>query len=60
MSSWQDRLVGVWSPLYLKKFVFKLAMVLLIAGGLNWLSIGLFDCNLVETMFGDGVLSKLI
>jgi hypothetical protein len=35
-------------------------MVLLIAGGLNWLSVAIFDCNLVASVFGDGVISKVI
>jgi uncharacterized membrane protein YuzA (DUF378 family) len=60
MSTLRDRFEGVWTPMYLQKFLFKIAMVLLIAGGLNWLSIALFDCNLVCTVFGDGVISKLI
>jgi hypothetical protein len=60
MSALRDRFEGVWTPLYLQKFLFKIAMVLLIVGGLNWLSIAIFDCNLVSVVFGDGVVSKLI
>jgi len=42
-----------WTPLYVKKMLYKVAMVLLIIGGLNWLLIGGFDINLVRTVFGD-------
>lgn len=45
---------------YLKKLLFKLAIVLLIIGGLNWLLVGLFDVNIVHGLFGNGILSKLI
>jgi hypothetical protein len=37
-----------------------MAMVLLIAGGLNWLLIGIFDFDLVRTLFGDGIMSTVI
>lgn len=33
-------------------FIDKLAMWVLIIGGLNWGSIGLFDYNVVEKIFG--------
>jgi uncharacterized membrane protein YuzA (DUF378 family) len=37
------------------------AMTLLIIGGLNWGLIGLFNFNLVATLFGDGsVLSRIV
>ena len=60
MSSLRDRFEGVWTPLFIQKLLFKMAMVLLIAGGLNWLSLALFDCNLVSSVFGTGVVSKVI
>lgn len=56
----QDRFVDVWSPTYIKKLIFKVAMVLLIIGGLNWLLVGLFDLNLVSAIFGNSFLATLI
>ena len=38
--------------LFYQKMVFKCAMVLLIVGSLNWLSVGLFRINLVESLLG--------
>lgn len=38
-----------------EKMAFKIAMVLLIVGSLNWLFIGLFNANLVESIFGKSV-----
>ena len=39
----------------------KIALVLVIIGAINWGLIGLFDFNLVETLFGaDNMLSKII
>ena len=60
MSSFKDRFDSGWTPLYLKKLLFKIAMVLLIIGGLNWLLVGLFDLNLVTALFGKGFLSDFI
>ena len=37
------------------------ALVLVIVGGLNWLLIGLFEFDLVATLFGaDSVLAKIV
>lgn len=37
------------------------ALVLVIVGGLNWLLIGLFQYNLVDSLFGvDSVLSRIV
>lgn len=37
------------------------ALVLVIVGGLNWLLVGLFEYNLVDSLFGVGsVLSKIV
>ena len=41
-----------WDELYMKKMAFKLAMVVLIVGALNWLAIGLVGFNAVEKVFG--------
>lgn len=38
----------------------KIALVLTIVGALNWGLIGLFSFNLVETLFGSGILSSII
>jgi uncharacterized membrane protein YuzA (DUF378 family) len=47
-------------PLYLKKFLFKSAILFLIIGGLVWLFYGIFETNLVKDIFGKGILSKTI
>jgi uncharacterized membrane protein YuzA (DUF378 family) len=49
-----------WTPLYIKKMLFKIAMVLLIIGGLNWLSVGTFNTDLVRAVFGAGLISDCI
>lgn len=39
----------------------KIALALVIVGGLNWLLVGLFDYNLVAAIFGAGtVLSRTV
>ena len=40
----------------------KVALALLIVGGLNWLLVGLFEFDLVATIFGgqDALLSKIV
>jgi uncharacterized membrane protein YuzA (DUF378 family) len=37
---------------YAKKFIFKIAMVLILIGALNWLSVGVFQYNPVEKLLG--------
>lgn len=38
-----------------------IALVLVVVGGLNWGLVGLFDFNLVATIFGDmSVLSRVV
>ena len=38
----------------------KTALALTIIGAINWGSIGLFDFNIVEAIFGTDVLTKVI
>jgi len=39
----------------------KVALVLIIIGAINWGLIGLFDFNLVETLFGtDNIMTKIV
>ncbi len=59
-SFYEDRFVGVWSETYVRKLLFKLAMVLLIVGGINWLLVGLFDVNLVSGIFGNGSFTTFL
>jgi len=54
-----DRLAGM-TPLYVKKLLFKWAMILLILGGINWFLVGVFDMNLVSSLFGDSAMATLI
>jgi uncharacterized protein len=37
-----------------------IAFVLLVVGGLNWGLVGLFNFNLVTTLFGEGTLTNLV
>lgn len=46
--------------MYTKKILFKVAMVLLIIGGLNWLLVGLFNWNLVKALFGQSIIARAI
>lgn len=52
--------VDLMNNTYMKKLLFKYAMIFLIVGGINWLLVGLFDLNLVTSVFGDGVISTII
>lgn len=38
----------------------KFCLILTIVGALNWGFIGLFDINLVELIFGDDILSRIV
>jgi len=60
MNTMEDRFTGVWSQTYVQKLLFKLAMVLVIIGALNWLFICLFDFNLVTVLFGHSALSSTL
>lgn len=43
------------------KILYYIALTLVIIGALNWLLIGLFDFNLVNTLFGSmSILSRII
>jgi len=44
--------------LYAQKKLYKIAMVLLVVGGLNWGLIGAFRFNLVERFFGKALLAR--
>lgn len=45
---------------YYQKLAFKVAMVLLIVGGLNWLLVGVFNWNLVKALLGQGLVARSI
>jgi uncharacterized membrane protein YuzA (DUF378 family) len=45
---------------YYKKLLFKLSIILIIIGALNWLLIGILDTNIVKIIFGDGILARII
>ena len=43
------------------KFISYLALTLVIVGALNWLLVGAFEFNLVDSIFGVGsVLSRIV
>ena len=37
-----------------------IAMILLVIGGLNWGLVGLFDLNLVATLFGTSIIARIV
>jgi uncharacterized membrane protein YuzA (DUF378 family) len=57
---YENRFVGVWSETYLQKLAFKIAISLLIIGGLNWLLVGLFNVNIVSRIFGKSIITTFI
>jgi uncharacterized protein len=59
-SFYENRFAGVWSETYVRKLLFKIAMVLLIVGGVNWLLFGLFEVNLVSGIFGKSSFATFI
>ena len=38
----------------------KICLVVTIVGAVNWGLIGLFDFNLVEMLFGEGALARIV
>jgi len=44
----------------LMKILNWITFILIVIGGLNWGLIGITDFNLVTTIFGDGILTKII
>lgn len=50
----------VFNETYLKKLAFKVAIVLLIIGGLNWLLIGISNINVVSSLFGKSWIATFI
>jgi uncharacterized membrane protein YuzA (DUF378 family) len=48
----EDRFIGVWSPLYLSKLAYKVAILLIVIGALNWMSVGIMNINLLERLVG--------
>lgn len=41
--------------------LYKIALVLVLIGGLNWGLVGFFDWNLVDALFGEGgALTRII
>jgi uncharacterized membrane protein YuzA (DUF378 family) len=41
-------------------FLYKICLILLIVGALNWFLVGAFKINLVEKIFGGGLVGRLI
>jgi uncharacterized membrane protein YuzA (DUF378 family) len=37
-----------------------IVIVLMIIGGLNWGILGIFDVNVVASIFGEGIISRII
>lgn len=46
---------------YVDAWIYKSAMILLVAGALNWLAVGVAGVNIVDTLFGGrGVLGRIV
>ena len=51
----------MWDTLVLSKYAFKLAMIVVIIGALNWLSVGVVGFNVVDRLFGyKSVASRIV
>jgi uncharacterized membrane protein YuzA (DUF378 family) len=46
------------SLMFKQKMIFKVSIVLILVGAINWLLIGIFQTNLVEMLLGKGILSR--
>lgn len=57
---YENRFVDVLDKTYIQKLFFKIAIILLIIGGLNWLLVGIFNVNLVSRFFGKSIIAKFI
>jgi uncharacterized membrane protein YuzA (DUF378 family) len=55
----EDRFKGVWSPLYLSKLAYKVAILLIVVGALNWLIVGVMNVNLLERLVGPRISTVL-
>ena len=52
MSVFQDRFEGVWSPLYVKKLAFQIAMAFVIFAAISAFMFAFLDTNLIDMIFG--------
>lgn len=57
---YENRFIGVFDKTYIQKFAFKIAIALLIIGGLNWLLVGLFNTDVILSIFGRGFIATAI
>lgn len=49
-----------WTPTYISKWIYKLAMILIMVGASNVAMVGLFRVNIIRSVLGDGFLSNLL
>lgn len=45
---------------YYEKWLYALAMLLIVIGAVNWALIGAFDFNLVTSLFGRGIMTRVV
>lgn len=50
----------IFDKIYINALGFKLCMILLIIGGINWTLTGIFKLNLVYEILGNGLIAKTI
>lgn len=60
MTLFEERFVGVWTPLYLQKLLYKWAVVFLLLGAFQFIVIAFFQINLLTAVFGEGFFTNLI
>jgi uncharacterized membrane protein YuzA (DUF378 family) len=60
MEAINDGIEQLLDPVYAKILLFKMAMILLIFAGISLASDNLFRFNLIQELFGDGPVSKVI
>lgn len=46
--------------IYYEKWLYVFAMLLIVIGSVNWALIGAFDFNLVTTLFGRGIITRVV
>ena len=53
-------MISTEEQIYYKKLLFKIAMIFLIIGSINWLLIGVFNLNIIESIFGTNTITKIL
>jgi uncharacterized membrane protein YuzA (DUF378 family) len=60
METLNDKIEQLLDPIFARTMLFKLGMILLVIAGLNSFLLNLFKIDLIDGIFGDGPVSKVI